>query len=284
MPEPDIGLAILRGMRWVGAAVFLLALLLAWLLPTRRIHRMAALAGVLVLPLFGLGWEEWREHLFRSAQAQARSLFEAHCRSAGVQIHRAVDGVEGVLLMRRRAPATAVYKQYAMTDPYGDDLNGDGYALSFLWGRNGSGRVESTATSAMGYRYVVMANEDGVGYTRFELGGGTRDEGGVLPVLRSPATELPRYGITWEDLSSREDRDHWIAGSRLMAVDTATGEVIAERIGWMWDASLDTEPDARHAWTFAAAHACPAFPLLGGQPYRIGQTRTFAEQVLRPDH
>ena len=46
MPEPDIGLAILRGMRWVGAAVFLLALLLAWLLPTRRIHRMAALAGV----------------------------------------------------------------------------------------------------------------------------------------------------------------------------------------------------------------------------------------------
>ena len=42
-----------------------------------------------------------------------------------------------------------------------------------------------------------------------------------------------RYGFTWEDLSSDEDRKYWIAGSLLKVVDLDTNEIVAERIGYM---------------------------------------------------
>ena len=273
MPEPDAVVAIL----------LVLALLLALLLPTRRSHKAVAAAGVLLLPVLWLAWRAWGAHEAGEFREQARARFQARCRSAGVHIYRTVDDVDAVLLMKRRAPTINLANQYAPTDPYGDDLSGDGYALTFLWGRNAEGHVESTAPPPLGYRYVVIVDEDGRGYTRFELGQGPRDEGGALPVVRMPAQYLPRYGITWQDISTREDRDHWIAGSRLRIVDRETGQVLAERIGWMWDEGLGTTQGARHPWAMAAAHACPAFPRgSGGLPYRVGQTRTFAEQVLKP--
>ena len=283
MPDLDAGRDLLHGMGWALALGFAFALALAVLMPSRRCHKAVALAAVLMVPLLGLAWESWLVHDVRRTRTQAVALFEARCRTAGTRIYRTVDKVEGVLLMKRRAPAVNLANQYAMTDPYGEDLSGDGYALTFLWGRNADGHVEPTAPPPLGYRYVVMANEDGHGYTRFEAGKGPRDEGGVLPVLRGPAERLPRYAITWEDISSRADRDHWIAGSRLMILDTRTGEVLAERIGWMWDDAMGATEGARHPWAGAAAHACPRFPQAdGGLPYRVGQTRNFAEQVLKP--
>jgi hypothetical protein len=273
LPELDASVAIL----------LVLALLLAVLFPTRRRHKAAAVGTVLLVPLLLQAWDGWQEHQARQFHATARALFEARCRSAGVRIYRTVEDVDAVLLMKRRAPTANLANQYALTDPYGEDLSGDGYALTFLWGRNSEGHVESTAPPPLGYRYVVIANEDGRGYTRFELGQGPRDEGGALPVVRMPTRNLPRYGITWRDISTRQDREHWIAGSELQIVDTRTGEVLAERVGWMWDEGLGATDGARHPWVVAAAHACPPFPLAaGGQPYRIGQTRTLAEQVLKP--
>jgi hypothetical protein len=50
----------------------------------------------------------------------------------------------------------------------------------------------------------------------------------------------------------------------------------------MWDDGMGATDGARHPWTAAAANACPPFPVAkGGLPYRVGQTRTFAEQVLK---
>ena len=42
-----------------------------------------------------------------------------------------------------------------------------------------------------------------------------------------------RYGFTWDDLSTREDRHYWVAKSRLQIVDLQTKEVVAERIGYV---------------------------------------------------
>jgi hypothetical protein len=213
------------GWAWPG---FLLAAMLALVLPARRRYKAAGVLAALVVPACWLATEAWSAHQSRQTYARARALFEARCRTAGVRIFRTIDEVEAVLLMKRRAPTANLANQYALTDPYGDDLGGDGYALSFLWGRDAEGHIEPMAPESLGYRYVVMANEDGLGYTRFELASGARDEGGVLPVLRSPAEKLPRYGVMWQDISTRHDRAHWIAGSRLIIVDTHSGELLAE--------------------------------------------------------
>ena len=45
----------------------------------------------------------------------------------------------------------------------------------------------------------------------------------------------PRYGITYNDISTPEDRAVWIAGSSLKVIDLETKEVIAERIGYLFD-------------------------------------------------
>jgi len=42
-----------------------------------------------------------------------------------------------------------------------------------------------------------------------------------------------RYGFTWDDLSTGEDRNYWVAKSRLQIIDLQTKEVIAERVGYV---------------------------------------------------
>jgi len=50
---------------------------------------------------------------------------------------------------------------------------------------------------------------------------------------KEPAENIQsRYGFTWDDLSSPEDRHYWVAKSRLRIVDLQAKEVIAERIGY----------------------------------------------------
>ncbi|MDR3055750.1 MAG: hypothetical protein LBU53_10180 [Zoogloeaceae bacterium] len=41
------------------------------------------------------------------------------------------------------------------------------------------------------------------------------------------------YGIRWEDLSTPEDRQFWVAKNRLQIIELQTNEVIAERIGYV---------------------------------------------------
>lgn len=65
------------------------------------------------------------------SHAQADRLFDAHCRQAGERIVRTVDNVDGIFLMKLRL-VTNPGEQFALTDPYGDDLVGDAYIRSFL--------------------------------------------------------------------------------------------------------------------------------------------------------
>ena len=96
---------------------------------------------------------------------------------------------------------------------------------------------------------------------------------------RVPAPDpAPRYGVTYDDLSTREDRDYWIAGSSLRVIDLETHEVMAERIGYMMDRGQGSTGGGRAPWLHATRHACPAFPgSRGSQSY---QTLDFVEKVL----
>jgi len=60
-----------------------------------------------------------------------------------------------------------------------------------------------------------------------------------------------RYGFTWDDLSTREDRHYWVAKSRLQIIDLQTQEVIAERIGYFIEKGfgfVNTYGHERNPW------------------------------------
>lgn len=100
-----------------------------------------------------------------------------------------------------------------------------------------------------------------------------------------------RYGVKFDDLSTREEREHWIAGSSLKVIDLETKAVLAERIGYMVDWAQGSRAGGRSPWLFAADNACPDFDRDYPQPVRDPthksrsqryQTLRFVEKSLKP--
>jgi hypothetical protein len=106
----------------------------------------------------------------------------------------------------------------------------------------------------------------------------------VLDKVPAP-DPAPRYGVTYDDISTREDRDYWIAGSSLRVIDLQTNEMMAERIGYMMDRGQGNDSGGRAPWLFAADHACPRFGPENTREtprsaYQDIQTRNFVEKIL----
>jgi hypothetical protein len=236
--------------------------------------------------------------------AKAEAMFAERCKKAGVFIHRTAENVEGVFLMKLRPKGINYRDQYRLDDPYGRVFIGDGYIESFLWGRNEKGALDNTKSG--GYRYVEAIDEkDG---KRYRYTGSLKAvrrmdvtaKGVQMALARNPNYDLniydfvldkvpapgpaSRYSVTYDDISTREERDYWIAGSLLKVIDLQTNEVMAERIGYMMDRGQGNTGGGRSPWLFAADNACPVFG-----PEKVGlsrsfhqpsQTRNFVEQVL----
>jgi hypothetical protein len=186
-----------------------------------------------------------------------------------------------------------------MDDPYGHDSGGEYYIKSFLHGfhKPSTNRIAGDPLR-YGYRYVEAIDlQDGKryqytgrieepwqfdksylkGYTRFVLD------------KTSATAATPRYGVTYDDISTHEEREYWIAGSSLKVIDLKTNEVIAERIGYMMDRGQGADGGGRQAWLMAASNACPSFnryqnPVVvtPGFSNQGNQTDDFTEKVLRP--
>jgi hypothetical protein len=225
----------------------------------------------------------------RSAVAQA--MFAERCKTAGEKIYRTVDGVEGVYLLKIRPENVNFGDQYVLDDPYGRDLRGDGYIDTFLhefyllaepppgMARQNAFRFAEAVDPKDGkrYRYTGRLEEPWQTNKRY-LKGYVRFVSDKTPAFGDP----PRYGVTFDDISTREDRDYWIAGSSLKVIDTLTGEVLAERIGYMVDTAQGSNAGGRAPWLLAADHACPSF----GTPHAsVGQSKQaekFVEKILKP--
>ncbi len=233
----------------------------------------------------------------RERLAKAEAMFQERCKTAGEKIYRTVENVEGVFLLKLRPNEINFDDQFLMDDPFGSDLGGDGYIKKFLLGRNAVGSITDTNIVRNGYRFVEAVNpKDG---NRYRYSGSTREVSHISSILMggdgkttfltrdfvldkylSPG-ESPRYGVTYDDISTREDREYWIAGGSLKIVDLETNEVIAERIGYMMDRGQGNTSGGRSPWLLAPAHACPSFPTTpGGRPFKLNQTRDFVEKVL----
>jgi hypothetical protein len=248
-------------------------------------------------------------------QAKAIAMWQERCKTAGEKIHKTVDNVEGIYLMKVRT-TTNFSNQFELDDPYGHDSTGNNYLLNFLQGyyhqRNDS--IVPGDPPRTGYHYVEAQDpKDGQRYrytggmkvvgqkdinapaVQFELRRNPNyDINNYAFVLDKspPKTPAPRYGVTYDDISTREEREYWIAGSSLKVVDLQTNEVIAERIGYMVDWAQGSNAGQRSPWLFAADNACPGFqwnpnfPVTrsngGGSSQQPGQTITFVEKVLKP--
>lgn len=240
--------------------------------------------------------------------AKAQAMFAERCKTAGEKIYRTVEDVEGVFLLKVRPNEINYSNQFALDDPYGSDLTGQGYISTFIRGsfQANSKDVPPGFPSRMGYRYVEAIDlKDGKRY-RYTgnvreheevssiIGGGTgktfKTTGFVLDkTLVSEAA--PRYGVTYDDISTREEREYWIAGSLLKVIDLQTNEIIAERLGYMVDWAQGSRAGGRSPWLLAANNACPAFgrDFKGPKIYsghastlQSRQAQDFVEKVLKP--
>lgn len=225
----------------------------------------------------------------------ARGLFNESCKKAGVSIKRTISNVDGLFLIRLRPTDYSPYRQDA-DDPYGYDFDWGAkveihpYIGTFLTWSDAKGHPvysidERISTpQAPGYRFVeaidpkdskryryVGRYEEPWQYNKAYLKGHVR-----FVVDKFPAPEAPpRYGITFEDITTPYERQHWIAGSSLKVIDMSNGEVIAERIGYMIDLAQGATPGGRQPWTFAMTRegwSCPQV--------KSPQGRKLAERAL----
>jgi hypothetical protein len=278
-----------------------------------KISVRVALALVLLAgSLLGCSATAQRKQEPSERQKTAMAMFQERCKKAGEKIYRTVENVEGIYLMKIRT-TTNFDDQFKLDDPYGHDSTNDEYVLNFLRGFHHQ-RANSLGTGfppRIGYRYVEARDpKNGKRYRYTGAVKAVRKKDATAPgvqfeLARHPDYDLniyefvldrglppepaPRYGVTYDDISTRKEREYWIAGSSLKVIDLQVGDVIAERVGYMVDWAQGSRVGGRSPWLFAADNACPDFnrnrlrrvpgPGFSAQP---GQTLDFVEQVLKP--
>ncbi|MBB3294423.1 hypothetical protein FHT39_003061 [Mitsuaria sp. BK045] len=256
------------------------------------------LAGLVSLVLLvACGGSPARRDALDAQQAQrqrAMAMWKSRCEKSGVFIYKTIENVEGIYLInvRRRSNfGESQEDQFALDDPYGYDSVGDNYMKSFLRGahprapdggapfpdapRNGFSYVEAIdPKDGQLYRYSGLASNSPGAPTRIDL------------VKRPIHKRTARFGVEFRDISTREERDLWIAGSSLRVIDLDTAEVLGERIGYMIDRAQGSRAGNRLPWLWAADNACPDF--FHGLPRRLpasasqpGQTLDFVERSLK---
>lgn len=250
-------------------------------------HSCAAFAFLLIVASASHVYAEALRLDPQARLAKADSMLRERCKKAGVFIHRTVENVEGVFVMKVRPKAINYGNQFAIDDPYGLDSGDENYLKTFFSGfyRNekvpppGYMYVEAIdPTDGKRYRYTGRIDQPWLRDKRY--GEWVRDF--VLDkVLASGAP--PRYGVIYDDISTREECEYWIAGSSLRVIDLKTNEAIAERIGYMMDRGQGSRSGGRSPWLLAAYHACPSFPIApGNNVVQTDQTRNFVVSVLKP--
>ncbi|HMX21776.1 MAG TPA: hypothetical protein PK981_05845 [Accumulibacter sp.] len=284
---------LIDGRSWLVFLVgVFLSLVIFFLFINPRIRTLGVVIGLISLSSFlafpgRKAWDEYQTqqvYLRRLDQAEAR--FVERCASAGEKINRVVEEVEGLTLLKLRPSNYDAARQDAI-DPYGEDYDWSAptaYIATFLQARDGENfLVEKLTDSKPGYRYVDVPNAKGSGFYRYTAYMGVptlpvRNPEPMFMLKSEPMTgSSARYGVTYEDITTAEDRSLWIAGSSLKVIDIETKEVLAERIGYMIDKGLGKTTDIRKPWTHALTTpgwSCPMHP-------GSGHTRGFVEKVLK---
>ena len=312
----------LRAFIWVYVIAFLVAFGVALSKPATGLSKLTWSAAVLVVFGYGpvwlyLGLLDEQEQVARTRiqsdakLAEAMALFAERCKTAGEKIVRTVDHVDGVVWMKWREKYSNhdnFADQFKLNDPYGRDC-GEEECIGRLLRLTSGGALlpEEAKRHTVGYRFVETIDPaDGQRYRytasirvtrqrtleqreQFKRNSGGRDPGFDVfgyALDRAPIKRFEaRYGVIWDDISTRQDREHWIAGSSLKVIDLQSNEVVGERIAYMVDQGQGSQAGFRSPWLFAVQTACPHFPTesSGGRHGRtLYETRAFVTRILKP--
>lgn len=273
--------AVLDAVNWIYWIFVAAVAIYAWKRATTRKQRITRMLVILLLfgtlPALRMVAAVQAQYRFNATMA----LYQDRCRSAGEKITRTVEGVDGVVWMRWRDKSINFDDQFKLDDPYGHDCGGEDCIKELL--RIGKGlRLQTVEARRHERGYVFVETTDprdgkryrytgqmkpgpswtpeGIEKYRREKGKDLDPDSYAFTLEREPIEAYTaRYGITWEDISTREDRERWIAGSSLKVIDLSANEVIAERIGYLVDRGQGSTAGFRTPWTWARSYGphCP---------------------------
>lgn len=219
----------------------------------RRLGWLLAFSLPVTAYLIGNEIAERRETAQLRAERQAYvsaawAHFKERCESARVTYYKKVPRQDGVYIMRPTTAPTPqqLRDQYWMGDPYDLPNTSEYEARVLLYTHRPRSRNNDAARSSSergGFDYVeAPAPGQGKQHLRYspKWKKNKNDAGAEYYSWDNSAIEQPevvsnrtsRYGFTWEDISTKEDRYYWVAGGRMTVVNLENGELIAERIGY----------------------------------------------------
>lgn len=284
------GAALIAALRWprtglrkITVAVILVAVF--------GVLSAVAVQGALAQERAGAGTRSDKQEYREAAWTHFRKRCTEDARET---INRVVENVEAIFLIkpRREASELELGDQFWMGDPYGySSYEASNPVGTYLHDRGSKTISRRVVTPIKGYRYVEMHNpryREGLThprYLRFSLRSGVvvnsvtgKAESRIQPRATGVDHLLSRYGITWSDISTREDREFWIAGGKLTILDLGTNEVLGERVGYVIDPQFGDNHQGRRSWLavgFVPDAFCPKFES------RFDRNKEFVARVLR---
>lgn len=273
MNFPMIYWFVPRELVWLVKAALIGLLLLGLVLVLRglfdktksgpaRWRKIAWFFGLVVLPVGGwLAYNEVQERKEIEARRQyvkdAWAHFRKRCETAHVSYYRKVPPQDGVFIMKPAQEPTMLnmQDQFWPGDVFDLPNKPDDEARWLLY-RQKSGRPDGRRG---GFDFVEMVHPDQPGkfiryvlkpYDRVSRPGRSPTDTSVVERRES------RYGYTWDDISTREDRHYWVAGGRLRVVELESGDVVAQRVGWVIEPSFGVHSPTFNQEPWRSAQKC----------------------------
>jgi hypothetical protein len=289
----------IRGWPYWLLAVAMLSGALYWpkRTPTKALFAIAVIAVFAYVPI---------THVLGSRTLQQQEAhFQMLCKTAGDRVTQRSEGIDGVYLMKIRPAVRNFGDQFTPDDVYAYDAGGIGYINTFLRVTEGATLDPQLAQRSNGgyawveatdpvdnklyrYRLVIKKTVPQLSAAQGEQSDLARQRDVLALVTERLPIDKPtaRYGVTWADISTREDREHWVAGGAVHVVNLQTQQVIAERKGYMRDHGMgDRSGIDRRPWMYAHYDACPPFDMYynrGTTLRGVRETSRFVTGVLVP--